>query len=68
MILKKQKEIDMGMQFKLGQAENENSDELLDIYSNDSFIHLLKIKLCLLWNNGSRNKQHFEGKKVTANV
>jgi hypothetical protein len=39
MILKKQKEIDMGMQFKLGQAENENSDELLDIYSNDSFIH-----------------------------
>ena len=29
---------------------------------------LLKIKLCLLWNNGSRNKQHFEGKKVTANV
>lgn len=29
----------MGMQFKLGQNENENSDELLDIYSNDSFIH-----------------------------
>jgi hypothetical protein len=27
------------MKFKLGQEENENTDELLDIYSNDSFIH-----------------------------
>ena len=28
MILKKQKEMEMGIKFRLGQAENENSDEI----------------------------------------
>jgi hypothetical protein len=27
----------MGMQFKLGQKENDGTDEVFDIYSNDSY-------------------------------
>jgi hypothetical protein len=28
----------MGMKLKLGQGENDNLEEVFDIYSNDSFI------------------------------